>query len=73
MHARSKGYCICPVCMCVCVSTHIVHPESFISNAQNAIGFARRNRPRVNHSGEFACVRLHAFASTVRVRAIVRT
>ena len=34
----------------------IVHPESFRSNAQNAIAFARRNRPRVNCSGEFACV-----------------
>ena len=42
----------------------IVHPESFRSNAQNAIAFARRNRPRVNRSGEFACVylRLRVFA-----------
>ena len=22
-HARSEGYCSCPVCMCVCMSTHI--------------------------------------------------
>ena len=39
-----------------------VHPESFRSNAQNAIAFVRRNRPRVNRSGEFTCVYLRAFA-----------
>ena len=52
----------------------IVHPESFRSNAQNAIAFARRNRPRVNRSGEFACVylRLRAFASIVRDLARAR-
>ena len=43
-----------------------VHPESFRSNAQNAITFARRNHPRVNRSDRlrvFICVRLrlHAF------------
>ena len=52
---------------------HIVHPESFRSNAQNAIVFARRNRPCVNRSDAFACVylclrALRAFASTVRDR-----
>ena len=57
---------------------HIVHPESFRSNAQNAIAFARRNRPRVNRSvrlREFICVRLHlrAFASTVCDRVRART
>ena len=36
--------------------SYIVHPESFRSNAQIAIAFARRNRPRVNRSDEFACV-----------------
>ena len=53
----------------------IVHPESFRSNAQNAIAFAPRNRPCVNRSGEFACVylRLRAFASTVCDRASART
>ena len=73
--------------MCVTIYqpfTYIVHPESFRSNAQNAITFARRNRPYVNRSGEFACVYLHlrAFAfvcvceyilfaiECVRVRAI---
>ena len=47
---------------------YTVHPESFRSNTLNAIAFARRNRPRVNRSGEFACVylRLRAFASTVK-------
>ena len=53
-------------------SIHIVHPESFRSNTQIAIVFARKNRPRVNRNGEFACVYLHsrtlAFTSTVRDR-----
>ena len=49
----------------------IVHPESFRSNVQKAIVFAHRNRPRVNRSGEFACVYL--FANTVRDRARART
>ena len=40
---------------------YIVHPESFRSNEQNAIAFARRNRPRVNRSGEFAYVYLRLF------------
>ena len=45
---------------------YIVHPESFRSNAQNAIAFACRNRPHVNRSGEFACIYLHlrAFVCT---------
>ena len=49
-------------------TAYIVHPESFRSNTQIAIAFERRNRPRVNHNDEFACVylRLRAFASTVR-------
>ena len=37
----------------------IVHPESFRSNVQNAIAFARRNRPRINRSDglrAFICV-----------------
>ena len=38
--------------------TCIVHPESFRSNSQNAIAFARRNRPRVDRNDEFACVYL---------------
>ena len=55
----------------------IVHPESFRSNAQNAIAFARRNRPRVNRSDRlraFICVRLRAFefASTVCDRVCAR-
>ena len=37
---------------------HIEHPERFRSNAQNANAFARRNRPRVEHNDEFACVYL---------------
>ena len=51
------------------VRIYIVHPESFRSNAQNAIAFARRNRPRVDRNDEFAafiCVCVHVFASTVR-------
>ena len=51
----------------------IVHPESFRSNAQNAIVFARRNRPRVNWQRSFACVNLRAFASTVCDRVHART
>ena len=57
---------------------HIVHPESFRSNAQNTKAFARRNRLRVERNDEFACVylrsrafacvRLCSFASTVRDR-----
>ena len=52
------------------VTVIIVHLESVRSNAQNAIAFARRNRPRVNSSGEF-CVCL--FGVCVRVRACNRT
>ena len=67
---------------------YIVHPESFRSNAQNAIAFACRNRPHVNRSDRlhaFICVRLrlHAFAyvceyclrssACAYVRAIART
>ena len=53
----------------------IVHPESFRSNTQNAIAFARRNRPRVKRNDAFACVylRLRSFASTVRDRLRART
>ena len=53
---------------------HIVHPESFRSNAQIVIAFARRNRPRVHHNDEFACVYLHsrAFASTVHDRLKIK-
>ena len=42
---------------------YIVHREKFRSNAQIAIVFARRNRPRINRS-EIACIylRLRAFA-----------
>ena len=53
--------------------TYVVHPESFSSNAKNEITFARRNRPCVNRSGEFACLRLRAFGSTVRIQAHART
>ena len=44
---------------------HAVHPESFRSNA-----LARKIRPRVNRSGEFACVylRLRALFAIKRVR-----
>ena len=58
-----------------CLGTCIVHPESFRSNAQNAIAFARRNRPRFNRNDEFACVylRLRSFASTVCDRPHART
>ena len=45
----------------------IVHPESFRSNAQNAIAFARRNCPRVNRSD-----RLRVLFANVCVRAYVR-
>ena len=61
----------------------VVHPESFRYNAQNAIAFSRRNRPRVDRNDEFACVYLrsrafacmclHSFASTVRDRPRART
>ena len=46
------------------VTVIIVHLESVRSNAQNAIAFARRNRPRVNSSGEFACIYLRLRART---------
>ena len=46
---------------------NIVHPD-----AQNAIAFARRNHPRANRSGEFACVYLRLRAR-IYVRAIGRT
>ena len=66
--------------LCWCIKAVIVHPESFRSNAQNAIAFARRNRPRVNRSDRLraficVCLCLRAFASTVcdQVRAIART
>ena len=54
---------------------YIVHPESFRSNTQIAIAFARRNRPHVDRNDEFACVylRSRAFASTVRDRPRGRT
>ena len=47
-------------------ATAIVHHESFRSNVQNAIAFARRNRPCVNRNDEFACdyLRSRAFAFT---------
>ena len=59
-----------PLCYTVYTYMYVVHPESFRSNAQIAIAFACRNRPRVNHSDEFACVYLRSrvFASTVRDR-----
>ena len=43
---------------------HTIHPERFRSNTQNAIVCARRNRPHVNRSDEFACIcdRPHARA-----------
>ena len=41
---------------------HILHPESFRSNAQNANAFALRNRPRVDRNNEFACVYLRLCA-----------
>ena len=54
---------------------HIVYPESFKSNTQITIAFARKNRPRVHRNDEFVCVylRSRAFASTVRDRPRVRT
>ena len=57
------------------IKLHTVHPESFRSNAQIAIAFARRNRPRVDRNDEFECVylRSRAFASTVRDRPRART
>ena len=59
---------------------HVVHLESFRSNAQNANAFARRNCQRVERNDEFscvylcsfACVRLRSFASTVRDRPRAR-
>ena len=64
----------CAQCNHYICKVHIVHPESFRSNAQNANAFACRNRPHVERNDEFACVylrlracvRLHSFASTVR-------
>ena len=52
-----------------------VHPESFRSNAQITIAFARRNRPRVHRNDEVARIylRSRAFASTVRDRPRART
>ena len=63
--------------MCLALED-IVHPESFRSNAQNAIAFARRNRPRVNRSDRlraFICVCLRVLFAIVcvRVRACNRT
>ena len=51
------------MCLIACFLLYIGHPESFRSNAQNAIAFARRNRQHVIRSDEFACVylRLRAF------------
>ena len=65
---------------------YIAHPESFRCNAQIAIAFARRNRPRIHRNDEFACIylrsRAFAFAfvceyilfaiDRVRVRTYVR-
>ena len=51
---------------------HIVHPESFRSNAQNANVFARRNRPRVERNDEFACIYLRSFAC-VHLRSFAST
>ena len=49
----------------------IVHPESFISNEQNAFVFARRNRPCVDRNDEFACVYLRLRACVcVRLRVL---
>ena len=45
------------------IYTYIVHPESFRSNAQNAIAFACRNRPRVKHNDR-ACVRARIYIFT---------
>ena len=45
--------------------TYIVHPESFRSNAQNAIAFARRNCPRVKRDDAFACVYLRSRAFAI--------
>ena len=66
----------------LCKVQSTVHPESFRSNAQIAIGFACRNRPRVHRNDEFAYVylRSHAFpfafvcdyCSQSTVRACVR-
>ena len=55
---------------------YIVHPESFRSNAQNAIAFARRNQSIAAVSlcaFICICVHLHAFASTVRDRVHAHT
>ena len=52
--------------------SYIVHPESFRSNAQNAIAFARRNRPRVDRNDEFACVYLHSRALCTFFKKFVR-
>ena len=41
---------------------YIVHPESFRSNAQITMAFARRNRPFVYHNDGFACVYLRSRA-----------
>ena len=53
------------------LEAYIVHPESFSSNAQIAIAFARRNRPRVDRNDEFACVYLRSRACVcVRLRVL---
>ena len=46
----------------------IIHPESFSSNAQIAIAFARRNCAHVHHNNDFRSVYLclRSFASTVQ-------
>ena len=46
-------------------TSSIVHPESFRSNVQNAIAFARRNRPRVKRNDAFACVYLRSRAFAI--------
>ena len=53
------------------IALAIVHPESFRSNAQNVIAFARRNRPLIDQNDEFACVYLRLRACVcVRLRVL---
>ena len=52
-------------------AAYIVHPESFRSNEQNAIAFARRNRPRVKRNDAFAFVCEYILFAINRVRVRV--
>ena len=71
-------WCVCMyvcgcVCACVCTCVHIVHSESFRSNAQNAIAFAHRNRPHVNRSDHLRAFTFTCVYDRMRARTCVRS